>query len=110
MAWSWSMFFIVLTSRQMIISFLGLTHLLESFLKYTKDMTNLENIELTKVIKGHQGGSGWLFQPTSPLVTPYQNCNFWWWGGDDDVPCMCTHARCYATDALLLHTCSMLRN
>ena len=32
------------------------------------------------------------------------------WGGDDDVPCMCTPVRCYATDALLLHRCWMLRN
>ena len=31
-------------------------------------------------------------------------------GGDDDVPCMCAHVRCYATVALLLHTCEMLRN
>ena len=38
------------------------------------------------------------------------------WGGDDDVPCTCTHVRCYATDgvgmmrSLHLHTCEMLRN
>ena len=37
-------------------------------------------------------------------------------GGDDDVPCTCTHVRCYATDgvgmmrSLHLHTCEMLRN
>ena len=33
-----------------------------------------------------------------------------WGGWDDDVPCMCTHVRCYTTVASLLHTCSMLRN
>ena len=33
------------------------------------------------------------------------------WGGDDNVPCTCTHGRCYATSSFLhLHTWSMLRN
>ena len=33
------------------------------------------------------------------------------WGGDDNVPCTCTHGRCYATSCFLhLHTWSVLRN
>ena len=40
---------------------------------------------------------------------------FFWvgvgWGGDDDVPCTCTHVRCYAIGCFLhLHTCLMLRH
>ena len=32
------------------------------------------------------------------------------WGGDDNVPCTCTHGRCYATSCSLhLHTWSVLR-
>ena len=35
----------------------------------------------------------------------------WGWGGDDNVPCTCTHGRCYATSCFLhLHTWSVLRN
>ena len=37
----------------------------------------------------------------------------WGWGGvgDDNVPCTCTHGRCYATSSFLhLHTWSLLRN
>ena len=33
------------------------------------------------------------------------------WGGDDNVPCTCTHGRCYATSCFLhLHTWLVLRN
>ena len=33
------------------------------------------------------------------------------WGGDGNVPCTCTHGRCYATSCSLhLHTWSVLRN
>ena len=33
------------------------------------------------------------------------------WGGADNVPCTCTHGRCYATSCFLhLHTWSVLRN
>ena len=35
------------------------------------------------------------------------------WGGvgDDNVPCTCTHGRCYATSSFFdLHTWSLLRN
>ena len=32
------------------------------------------------------------------------------WGGDGNVPCTCTHGRCYATSCSLnLHTWSVLR-
>ena len=33
------------------------------------------------------------------------------WGGDDNVPCTCTHGRCYAISCFLhLHTWLVLRN
>ena len=33
------------------------------------------------------------------------------WGGDDDIPCTCTHVRCYAIGCFLhLHTYLMLRH
>ena len=54
MAWSWSIPFMLLASLH---AWLFGPHLLESFLKCTK-----ANIEFTKVIQDHQGGSGWLFQ------------------------------------------------
>lgn len=53
MAWSWSIFFMVLASLH---AWLFGPRLLESFLKCTK-----ANIEFAKVIQDHQGGSGWLF-------------------------------------------------
>ena len=43
----------------------------------------------------------------SALLGPISHGEGW---GNVDVPCTCTHVRCYATDALLLHTCWMLRN
>ena len=49
-----------------------------------------------------------VFTPSRPIGFCWSYCLSG--GGDDDVPCMCAHVWCYATVALLLHTCEMLLN
>ena len=46
------------------------------------------------------------------MVAATQHHGMGWGGvGDDNVPCTCTHGRCYATSSFLyLHTWSLLRN
>ena len=46
------------------------------------------------------------------MVAATQHHGMGWGGvGDDNVPCTCTHGRCYATSTFLyLHTWSVLRN
>ena len=61
------------------------------------------------------GGVGWgmiTFFALAHMVGATQHHGMGWGGvGDDNVPCTCTHGRCYATSSFLyLHTWSLLRN
>ena len=59
------------------------------------------------------GGVGW--DGNVPCTCTHGRCYAshgmgWGWGGDGNVPCTCTHGRCYATSCSLhLHTWSVLR-
>ena len=61
------------------------------------------------------GGVGWgmiTFLALAHMVAATQHHVMGWGGvGDDNVPCTCTHGRCYATSSFFdLHTWSLLRN
>ena len=61
------------------------------------------------------GRVGWgmiTFFALADMVGATQHHGMGWGGvGDDNVPCTCTHGRCYATSTFLyLHTWSVLRN
>ena len=61
------------------------------------------------------GRVGWgmiTFFALAHMVGATQHHGTGWGGvGDDNVPCTCTHGRCYATSSFLyLHTWSLLRN
>ena len=53
-----------------------------------------------------------IFLALAHMVGATQHHGMGWGGvGDDNVPCTCTHGRCYATSSFLhLHTWSVLRN
>ena len=58
-------------------------------------------------------GGVWMitFLALAHMVGATQVMGWVGWGGDDDVPCTCTHGRCYATSCSLhLHVLSVLRH